>query len=50
MGHFTCWCLKIIKFVKILNISWLFMTMLFMLMNMHSIIDKKVHIFLKSNK
>ncbi|HGZ9850164.1 TPA: hypothetical protein ACOFR5_002783, partial [Staphylococcus aureus] len=26
------------------------MTMLFMLMNMHSIIDKKVHIFLKSNK
>ncbi|MDT3873115.1 hypothetical protein RPM18_09270, partial [Staphylococcus aureus] len=28
----------------------LFMTMLFMFMNMHSIIDKKVHIFLKSNK
>ncbi|HHO1813364.1 TPA: hypothetical protein ACRT2C_002751, partial [Staphylococcus aureus] len=26
------------------------MTMLFMFMNMHSIIDKKVHIFLKSNK
>ncbi|HHQ1726789.1 TPA: DUF443 family protein, partial [Staphylococcus aureus] len=34
----------------ILYVSWLFMTMLFMFMNMHSIIDKKVHIFLKSNK
>ncbi len=47
MGHFTCWHLNVQKLL--LYVSWLFMTMLFMFMNMHSIIDKKVHI-LKSNK